>query len=127
MRPLTFFSPISIIFGLLILSSSQAIGKEKILVASDCFMSECFNESLISIKKENSGLVTVLTKFYLSNNPPSKRTYKVQCRTPGGYVEPTSPGEPNFGKRIPEPEKNPPHSTRAYKQFWVTICSRLNQ
>jgi hypothetical protein len=107
------------------------------LADQDCFMGECFREFVVSLTKEKSGLVSARTRVehYCGASSPSECTsiqrdmqalpdeasYKIQCETPGGYVEWAD------GHRLPEPEHNPPHATRAARQLWGAICSMAAQ
>jgi hypothetical protein len=107
------------------------------LAAQDCFMGECFREFVVSLTKEKSGLVAARTQVehYCGASTPSEcasiqrdmqalaneASYTIQCKSPGGYVEWAD------GHRLPEPEPNAPHSTRAARQLWTPVCSMADQ
>jgi hypothetical protein len=96
-------------------------------------MGECFDEYIVSLNKERSGLIVarIRVESYCTpgyscdpneHTPPVIQTYNVQCKTPGGYIEYASPG-PAHGQRTPEPERDPPHATQAEKDLWTAVCS----
>jgi len=105
------------------------------LAAEDCFMGECFREFIVSISRGKPGLVTARTRiehYCGAPNPsecaaierdmralPGEASYKIQCGSPGGYVE-----WPD-GRRVSEPDPDPPHATRAARQLWTAICSMV--
>lgn len=103
------------------------------LAAEDCFMGECFREFIVSLRRERSGLVTARTRierYCGASSPgecaaierdmralPDEAKYKIQCGNPDGYVE-----WPD-GRRVSEPDPDPPHATRAARQLWTAVCS----
>ena len=127
----------AVAFASISLCAKEAFGADK-MVSGDCLQGECFKEYITSLTRESSGLATVKTRVeryctpgyqcdfnlsfdkngYLVHKPlPKNSTYKIQCKNPGGYVEYQN------GQRVPEPESDPPHSSRAVKQLWTSICS----
>jgi hypothetical protein len=96
-----------------------------------CGMGECFPQYITSLTKDNSGLIIVHTRvdhYCMPGNScdptvkePSKTLIsKVQCKTPGGYIE-------TNGQRTPEPERDPPHATQTEKELWTLVCSRARR
>jgi hypothetical protein len=128
-------------------SSTQVIDAKKI-AAQDCFMGECFKQYIVSLRRENSGLVIAQTRieryctpgytcdfnvhfdehgFLVAGPSPKDFTYKIRCTIPGGYIESAMPGDAGGGQRIPEPEQDPPHATRSSKQLWTAVCSGMTR
>jgi hypothetical protein len=110
--------------------SVQAAGAKK-PDAEYCGMGECFPQYITSITKDHSGLIIVRTRMEhycmpgnscnsATHDPPKTLTYKVQCKTPGGYIE-------TDGQQIPEPEREPPHATQTEKELWTLVCSRARR
>jgi hypothetical protein len=97
-----------------------------------CNRGGCWPEYITSFTKGNSGLFTIRTRTeYRCDSsfpqcesdpqPPTNSIYKVQCKTPGGYIEYVEPGRT---LRAPEPDPDPPHTFRQKaSQLWTVVCS----
>jgi hypothetical protein len=115
----------------IVISSLTAQGAEGKEPASHvCFMDGCFDDYIVSLNRASSGIIIVKTRHeshcYSGSNctfKPSESTYAVRCTNPGGYIEPSTPGDPYMNQRTPEPERDPPHATQAAKQLWAAVCS----
>jgi hypothetical protein len=101
----------------------------RVIADEGCFMGECFREFIVSLNKEKSGLAIVKTRVEhycdTANTiskcvaaEPDKAEYKIQCKSPGGYVEGAN------GSRVPEPDPNPPHAGWAARDLWTSVCHR---
>jgi hypothetical protein len=96
-----------------------------------CGMGECFPQYITSLTKDKSGLILVhmrVEHYCIPGNscdptvrePPKTLMSKVQCKTPGGYIE-------TNGQRTSEPERDPPHATQTEEELWTLVCSRARQ
>jgi hypothetical protein len=125
------------LIGVVWSGAAQAAGAKK-PDAEYCGMGECFPEYITSITRDSSGLLTVRTRmehYCIPGNqcdpssPQSLKNFihKVQCKSPGGYIEDVTPNSPATPRRIPEPEKDPPHATQTDKELWVAACSKAKR
>jgi hypothetical protein len=124
----------SFLITALTLLAAPLVQAAPLLASQDCAMGSCAREFIVTmIPDKTSGLVFVRTtiEHYCNLSPrecapivayfptlPHEATYTIQCRTPGGYVE-------GPGRHVLEPDPNPPHSTRAAKQLWDTVCQPM--
>ena len=97
MRTVVLAILIGLPLGVVSSPSVQAAGAKK-PDAEYCGMGECFPQYITSMRKDHSGLIIVRTRMEhycmpgnscnsATHDPPKTLTYKVQCKTPGGYIE----------------------------------------
>jgi hypothetical protein len=95
--------------------------------AGDCFMGGwCFEQYIVERHVDSSGVMTVRTRIEshcdggdrCGGSPTGTQTamYQIRCEIPGAYID-------DGARRLPEPEPEPPHATRAAKQLWSAACS----
>lgn len=93
-------------------------------VAGACFMGECTDDYLES-EHDLGGVIAArirvehycLAGYICEPKPVAFEMYQIKCSNSGGYVQSSN------GKRVAEPESNPPHATQWTKELWASICS----
>jgi len=108
--------------------SIEALGGKRV-ATTYCGMGECIEQYIVSQRKTKSGLVIVQIKdvpycavdncdpnFIKEFSNKGLIKIKIQCATPGGYVEYDN------GERIYEPEQDPIHPAIPVRQLWDAVC-----